>query len=262
MQIELIGCTSAGKSTLARSMLRVFNERSINAVMSDDFVLNQARLNWVRGRLARTLLVDLLTLSTCLATWRNNLDFYKFTVQIVRQLPTTIGWFERLNIARNVFKNVGKHEIIRHRGSKQQIVLMDEGTLHTAHYLFVHTTVRPSSDQLSSFVRFVPLPDGAIYVHQDTAVLVERTLARGHKRIPDGSLAHVELFIDNAVQAFDELVQHAELREGLLLMEIEQGTIITQECQGQSLPTEIADIVKTAVNAVEQILAANPSLLV
>jgi hypothetical protein len=65
-QIELFGCTQAGKSTLASNIIRAGQEHGIAVLLSDDFVLQQARLNWIKSSLPRTLLLDLFSLSACL----------------------------------------------------------------------------------------------------------------------------------------------------------------------------------------------------
>lgn len=216
MQIELIGCTSAGKSTLIRRMLQVSREQGIDVLSAEDFVLGQVRLNWVKNYLVQTLVIDLISLLACLLTWRHNLDFYLLTFRIVWQLPLTVSWFEKLNIVRNTLKKIGIHEIIRNRGSAEQIVLLDEGTLHTAHYLFVHVSVEPIRTDIPAFVKLVPRPDVVIYLQQDEGLLIERTLARGHKRIPAGSRVLVERFIQGAVTTFNNLVQAPPIERKLL----------------------------------------------
>ncbi|UCC50648.1 MAG: hypothetical protein JSV68_16245 [Anaerolineaceae bacterium] len=252
MQIELIGCTSAGKSTLVGGMLRACKERGQDAVTGDDFVLKQARLNWVKGYLFRTLLVDLLTLSACLATLRTNLAFYKLTLQSIWQLPAGVGWFERLNIARNVFKKVGIHKIICWRGSDQQIVLLDEGTIHTAHYLFVHVSIEPNASHLSTFIGLVPLPDVIVYVQNDADTLVKRTLSRGHRRLGDRSPAEIALFVERAIDTFNNLTQSSKLRSRLLILDASQNLVTLPDSDHQLDPSVAlaADIVRAGVDPV------------
>jgi hypothetical protein len=256
MQIELIGCTGAGKSTLARGILQADREHGIDALMGDEFVLKQVRLNWVKGRLARTLCMDLLSLFACLVTWRDNHEFYLFVMRIISRLPVAVALFEKVNIARNALKNIGIYEIVRRRGSDQQIVLVDEGTLHTAHYLFVHVSVEPNASDLSTFARLVPLPDVAICVQQDEAVLIERTLARGHKRIPDGSYAQVKRFIERAADTFDKLMRQLLLESRLLVVACEQDLVVTQDYRNDPLPAGILRIIGAGRDAV---LADNPT---
>jgi hypothetical protein len=212
-QIELFGCTQAGKSTLASNIIRAGQEHGIAVLLSDDFVLQQARLNWIKSSLPRTLLLDLFSLSACLVTWRSNLEFNVFVFKSIQCLP--IPWLEKLNLIRNILKRIGTNEIIRRRKSDQQVVLMDGGTIQAAHHLFVHVSAQTNEDDLLTFVRLVPVPDAAIYVTQSESVMIERTIQRGHKRIPNRSHAKVSVFVKKAVDTFDKLVQELML-EGKL----------------------------------------------
>lgn len=231
-------------------MLRACKERGKYAVTGDDFVLEQTHLNWVKGYLFRTLLVDLLAMSACLATWRTNLSFYRLTLQSIWQLPAAVGWFERLNIARNVFKKVGIHKIICWRDSEQQIVLLDEGTLQTAHYLFVHVSIEPNASHLSTFTQLVPLPQVIVYVRNEADTLIERTLSRGHKRIRHRSPAEKALFVERAMNTFDNLTQSSKLRSRLLILDAEQSLVIVPDYQLDRSVALVADIIRAGVDPV------------
>jgi thymidylate kinase len=260
MQIELIGCTGAGKSTLVKNILQACREQEIDVLNGDDFVLKQARLNWVNSYLTRTLLIDLLSLFACLLTWRNNLGFYLLTFRTVWRLPVTVIWFQKLNIVRNTLKKVGIYEIIRHRGSDQQVVLLDEGTLHTAHYLFVHVSVEPLSTDLPTFARFVPLPDVAIYLRQDERILIERTLARGHKRIPTGSRVQVERFIKGAVTTFNKLVRVPAIEHKLLMVDRGQNITTAPDYQNDPSLMIALKILRAGIDAInsDQVMGIIP----
>lgn len=252
MQIELIGCTSAGKSTLAKKMLEAYRARGDGAVMKYDFVLGQVRLNWIRNFMLRTFVLDLIALSGCVASWRRNREFRLFALRHIRRLPATVGVFEKLNIGRNVLKHIGIHEIIRRRAPDQQIVIIDEGTLHIAHALFVHVSVEPEMSNMSAFAGLVPLPDIAVYVQQDESVLITRTLARTHKRIPNNTYDDVSCFIKQAVNIFDNLVQHSELKKRALMVLNSRGeNIDTQELQVDETMDAVSEIVRTGLRANE-----------
>ncbi len=216
-QIEFIGCTGAGKSTLVNHILQICRDQRIDAWLDYDFVLRQVRLEWVKSKLARALLVNLVALLVGLATWRNNRKFCRFTIDVISRMPVT--WFEKLYLGRDVLKNLGIYEIVRRRGSDQQVILVDEGTLQTAHYLFVHAAVEPGVADLSTFVRLVPLPDVVVYVPETEPVLIQRTLKRGHRRIPDQSDAQAKLFIERAMETFEGLRGQSILKSKLLIAE-------------------------------------------
>jgi thymidylate kinase len=216
-QIELIGCTGAGKSTLANSIVRICQESGINVRMSDDFVLAKARLGWVTHQLVRTILVDLFAFAACLIALPNHRRFLLFALRLISE--SAAGWFEKLRLVRSVFKKIGVYEIVRRQAPDEELVLVDEGTLHAAHNLFVPGPVKARDTHLSMFLRLVPLPDVAVYVTQRESVLIERTLNRGHKRIPDRSPAKVARFIRKAVATFDELARHPQLQRVLLVID-------------------------------------------
>ena len=117
MQIELIGCTSAGKSSLSKRILGC-HERGIDILPGDDFVLGQVRLNWIKSRLLRKLLLNLAGLFACLIAWRTHIELYVFAARLLVQLPIT--QLEKLTIFRNVLKRIGIYEIIRFRSTDQQ----------------------------------------------------------------------------------------------------------------------------------------------
>jgi thymidylate kinase len=212
VQIELIGCTGAGKSTLSRGILQACQEQGLDIFLGDDFVLTQVRLNWIKGHLPRTLLVDLAALVACLVTWRNHLEFYRFATQLL--FPR----LEKLNLLRNVLKKIGIYEIIRFRSADRQVILVDEGVLQAAHNLFVHSAVQVNPEHLATFARLIPFPDVVVYLKEPESLLIDRTMRRGHKRIPDRSYSNVVRFIEQAVATFDKLVQNPAVESKLLIV--------------------------------------------
>ena len=213
MQIELIGCTSSGKSTLIRKILHACNEQGIDILLGTDFVLKQVRLNWIKNHLLRTLLIDLGALFACLITWRKNVKFYLFATRRLLWLP--IALFEKINLLRNALKKIGIFEIIRFRSASQQVILVDEGILQAAHNLFVHASIEVNMEHLYTFAGLVPLPDVVVYLRQPERLLVERTMKRGHKRIPYHSYGEVVRF---AVATFDKLVQYPVVENKLCVI--------------------------------------------
>ncbi len=250
MRIEFIGCTSAGKSTLARRILRVCRDQGIDAWMGYDFVLRQVRLDWITGKLPRGLLVNLIALFVGLAAWRKNLAFYRFAIRIIARLPPTVAWHEKLYIGRDVLKNIGIYEIVGRRAATRQVVLLDEGPLHTAHYLFVNVSAEPHAGDVADFGRLVPRPDVVVYVTQSEDVLIERTLERGHKRIPDRSYASVQRFIKQAVAIFDELGRQSALDGRLIVVDSQRSSIVGREDRADPPFDQALQIVRAGIGAV------------
>jgi len=218
MQIELIGCTGVGKSTLVNKMLHSCREKGFVASTGDQFVLKQVMLDWIKNYFIRAVLVDIFTLSVCMFTLKSNLKFYRLVIEVVHQLPSTVTWFEKLNIIRNALKKLGAVEIIRHMNTNDQIVILDEGIIHTAHYLFVQPQATPPMEHLANFLQLIPLPDVVIYLQEDETILVERTLARKHRRIHNHPHNSVKEFIKNAIDTFNRIKHDPAVNERLILI--------------------------------------------
>jgi hypothetical protein len=219
VQIELIGCTSAGKSSLAQKILKSSRQNGLKLAGSYDFVLRWAHLDWIRRHPTRMLALNLIALGACLYTWRRNLAFYRFLTGAILKLPPEVHPVEKLKIARIAARNVGIFEIVRRNSSDGLVVLADEGTLHIANYLFVHVSAAPDLKDLETFIGLAPIPDAAIYLKQPETVLTSRTQMRGHKRIPADAPVLVERFIQNSLAVFERLAECPSLEGRLLIME-------------------------------------------
>lgn len=251
MQIEFIGCTNAGKSTLIGAAIRACEHLGIEAAVANDCVLMWNRLSWTRGYWVRRLFAELFAFFSCIRHWHRHKQFYRFAAQMVMRLPASVGLFEKLNTLRTVFRNFGIYEIVRRRGSEQQVVLVDEGTLHTAHYLFFHHSVGLDPDDLSTFVKLVPRPDVVIYLQQEPETLIKRTMRRGHRRIPDGSPAETERFIRHAIATFERLTQASAINSKMLLVDSGQNIRAPEDHQSYVSLFTAMNIIRSAVEFVQ-----------
>ncbi|MEZ4736137.1 MAG: AAA family ATPase [Caldilineaceae bacterium] len=249
MIVEFIGSTGAGKTTLIQHLLATCQRTGVRAMVGTDFVLQQSRLHGIKHQLLRTILINLLALLAALSAWRHNRQLYQFVMRTIRQQPDPAPWREKLVLAKNIFKRIGIYELIRRHGSEQHVYLVDEGTLHVAHSLFVQVSAAANPHELAAFVRLVPLPHVVVYLQQAEAVLIERTLARGHRRIPDHSLASVAYFIRQAVQVFDTLVREPAIAGRLLVVDGAQQLVTTPGYGNEPALRNISQLVQAGLQA-------------
>jgi hypothetical protein len=218
MHIELIGSTSAGKTTLAKKMVEVGRNKGIDIVLSDDFMLEQLHLGWVKNDFARRRLLELIAFAICLTRLAKYKDFFGFVIREGKSSPGS--WFYKANRIRNVIRKIGIFEFISRRCGSRQIVLADnEGILQGVHNLFVHRNSQADLHKIAAYAELVPLPDAVLYLQQEEAVLVSRTLERGHARVAGSSSAEVAHFIRQAVAVFDELISAPQIQDRLLIVD-------------------------------------------
>jgi len=244
MQLELIGCTGAGKSTLAARIAEAARAEGIDLELADEFTLNQLRLNHLRTKWLRAVAVHVVALWGCITKGWRHVKFIKFANFVLddSKIPRRQQW----NQLRKVLKQLGRYEVIRSYGQSHASVLVDEGTLHAAHNLFVHVACEFNSQHLQEFAEQVPLPDVVIYVRQTESMLVERTLHRGHSRISDPTPQSVANFIHRAVLAFDQLSRHQRIAPRMLV--IENGAIVSELDEYSS--SEMQDVLKVLRHAI------------
>lgn len=251
MQVEMIGCTSAGKTTLARHMLQAAQALGIDLQLSDDFVLRRVRMNWIKSEFMRRRLIEALALLMCLLVWRKHRDFYAMAVRASLKAPG--AWTYRLTVARSAFRKIGIYEIVRRLSSAAQIILLDnEGVLQASHTLFVHCDPHPCASEMSAFVELAPLPDLVVYLQQPEDVLFRRTLARGHDRIPDRTPAKVDFFIKQALETFEVLRRHPRLESRLLVVDGERIAIASGAQHGDPQIETVAGLVITGLGNANQ----------
>jgi uridine kinase len=218
MHIEIIGSTSAGKTTLAKKMVISGMENGVAIALSDDFMLEQLHLSWIKNDFARRRLVELIAFVCCLKYLTKYKEFIGFIFSEGNSSPGT--WFYKMNRVRNVIRKIGIFEFISRRSDKQQVVLADnEGLLQGVHNLFVHSNSQADMGKIAKYVELVPLPEVVLYLHQDEDVLVSRTLERGHARISGNSPEEVVRFIRQAVSVFNELINNPKIQERLLIVD-------------------------------------------
>lgn len=231
MHIELIGSTSAGKTTLAKKMVEAGKKCGVDISLSDDFMLEKLHLSWVRNEFSRRRLVELVAFAICFTRLTQHKDFFGFVFREGKSAPGP--WFYKLNRIRNVIRKIGIFEFISRRRGSRQIVLADnEGILQGVHNLFVHQNSQADLQKIAAYVELVPMPDAVLYLQQEEEILVSRTLGRGHARVAGNSPDEVAHFIGQAIAVFDELISAPKVQERLLI--VDDGLNIRHEVDDSS----------------------------
>lgn len=230
LQVELVGCTGAGKSTIAEQFVRTANARGTALQTADAAALHPLRLSWMDrvrfGRHIRNAAIHLSAVVGSLFGCRGNIQAAVFAW---RQLnSTSIPRWRKYNQLRKVLKQLGRFRWIQRR-SMTGFVLVDEGTVHAAHNLFVHRGHAVDRRQVFQFADEVPLPDLLIYLREDESTLIERTMRRGHPRVDCTDPAAVKDFVRNAMETFELLTAHDRIKP---------HTIVLQDGQVRQAPSD------------------------
>lgn len=249
MHIELIGCTSAGKTTLAQKIVDVGKRQGVDITLGDDFVLQKLHLNWIKSEFMRRRLLEICSACICLWHWQKYREFCRFVFGVIFQAPGS--WFYKASLVRIVLRKVGIHEIIRRLGSESQMVLVDnEGIVQAAHSLFVHSNGRLNGD-LSNFIKSAPLPDVVAFLWQPESILMERTLKRGHPRIQARSEHKVQGFIKQAAKTFEKLQKVPQVADRLFVINGENNTVTKPHSKSGPSLDRAYDLIGTVIKDID-----------
>jgi len=223
MHIELIGCTSAGKTTLAQKIVTNGKNQGIDIILGDDFVLQTLHLNWIKSEFIRRRMLEICAGYICLRHWHKYRKFNHFIFRVVSKTPGS--WVYKTNLIRIVLRKIGIYELIRRFSLENRMVLVDnEGIVQAAHNLFVHTNGNLNGN-LSDFVESAPLPDMIAYLRQPQSILMERTLRRGHPRIQERSKDKVQFFVEQASKTFEKLQSLPQIADRSFVIDYENNAV-------------------------------------
>ena len=201
MIVEIIGSTSSGKSTiingLRTSWKTNFPGGSIVCV-SGNYYYDFISLPWFLKFAAKHKKICILAGQSILKNVSSPLN--------------------RLNLYRNFIKKMGTNELIQTR-IKDNDILWDEGPVHAAHNLFVHTNVPPVLSDIDKFAKLVPLPDLIVYLKAPVDEIVSRMGQRGgHARVRKNN-KEMRIFCEHAAKMFEYLISIDRIREKTIIVE-------------------------------------------
>ena len=214
MIIEFIGCTGAGKTTLMSEVQHRLAGRA-QAVTLFDLVAGQLGLRRVVHPTVRNLIQDIVGLPFFVGSLHRHKAFVVLALKILARHESYTLF--TLNYLRSIVRRVGTYEIGR-RCNHDRIILVDEGTILTAHILFVFTSTVYSQEDIEKFASPVPLPELVVYVKAPVDSLVRRSLRRGDTRKEMKSKNHllVEKYVSRAAEMFDRLTETERIRDRVL----------------------------------------------
>ena len=201
MIVELIGCTGAGKSTLAEALVERWPGG--NAVRLHDLAL-AGPLRGITHPTAVNVAQEVASLPALAAAARRRAPFLSYAARtLVCTAPSPL---HRANRLRGVARRVGMLELGARR-ERGRLVVSDEGTVLLAYMLVLDGELRTAAD-LERFAELVPLPDVVVHVSAPADELVRRARVRTdrQRQLGDKGTEELEELLRRTVDVFDDLV--------------------------------------------------------
>lgn len=217
MIVEFIGSTGSGKSTLALNVERNI-AASAEVATPFDLIAGPLGLQRVINTTIQNIVCDLVGFPFFVCSVFRYKDFLSFSLRMLARHNNSI--IVTLNDLRDIIRKIGMYELTK-RYANDRIILVDEGTVHIAHTLFVCTNTIFTPEEIISFSGLVPLPDFIICVKAPVSSLVQRSLQRidQPRELRAKNQDMIERYVSQAVNTFDQLVQAEEIKDRSLIME-------------------------------------------
>ena len=216
MIVEFIGCTGAGKTTLAFEVQRRL-AANVPTTTSFDLLGELLSCRYITNATLRNLIVDLVGFPFFLYSLKKHCAFIVFALKALMRHSSNP--FFSINYLRGIVRRLGTYELLR-RYKRDRIVLLDEGTILSAHLLFVFSNTTYHREDIQLFASLVPLPEMVIYIRAPVDKLVQRSLKRNDVRreMRSKNQKLVEEYVSRAAKMFDQLTITREIRDRVLIV--------------------------------------------
>jgi len=217
MIVEFIGSTGAGKTTLIEEVQRSL-EKKVAVATPFDLVAERLGVRGITNISAQHIIQEIVGLPFFLRAINQHKEFIVFTLRMLaRQANYTLY---TINNLRSLERKIGAYEMIK-RMNHDRIVLVDEGTILTAHNVFVYTSAVYTGEEIARFANLVPLPDTIVYIKAPVDVLVQRSLQRADppREIKSKSRTQIEKYVTRAAKMFDRLVEAENIQCRLMIVD-------------------------------------------
>jgi len=238
MIVEIAGCSGSGKSTLLKEILRQCAERGLPVATAEDVALPGLPRAIRRHPTLQNLALDLRGVGETI-TLRRDRDFLAFAMSVIRR--DTDRAFTALSACRGVLRKLGVHSVLAREANGWKAVLVDEGTIHSAHYVLVHVNHPPRGEDVEAFCRLVPMPDLVVHVVAPLETVLARTFARSDPPLRRRSKEEMERFIRHAYTMFDLLMSQDTLSRKTLRVECDDDDLGAYRIFAKGIVDRIVD---------------------
>ena len=202
MIVEFTGATGAGKTSMAGRVRRKLQERDIRVANARDLLPGRQMAKLLGREGVQNIVIELALSAVIGSSLRRHREFLAFAWRAARSY--TDSPYLALKALRGVWRQIGFYELGR-RVKDSTVVIVDEGTVHAAHYLFVQLSSIVNDDYLESFVRLVPMPDLVVCVEVPREALLVRMKKRADPPRRTLNRLDAELLVDAAASVFTRL---------------------------------------------------------
>lgn len=219
MIVEFTGTTCSGKTTLALKIIEALKEAGISTISVHPKYFDLASFHGcnLRNETLQNIFLDLLSIKYLIKQHVVVQDTIKFAYRYLK-FEDKDRLYHRLNRFRSILRKVGTYYVLRSQITpKKCLKIIDEGTIHSIHNLFVQPYNIPSNADLFRYAELIQLPDLIIYVSAPENKLLERLNNRSDppRRGKNNSIQ----FLKNAINVYEKFMNIERVKNKTIVVQ-------------------------------------------
>lgn len=209
MLVEFTGGSGVGKSTLCRAVYVELIESNMPVSFPIEFFLGRHLSKLIRSERLEQILLDIFLCPWSIIVLRKYKKILFFSNRCLQERGNSL--LSRVLILRSVFRKVSLASFFQRSRFQNQIVLLDEGSLHIAHLIFINGNNAAAPMDIPMFLSLVPKPQMAIHVRASLKLVLGRTLNRDDPPVRNARPESLEAFVRRALNMFEQLFVHGPI---------------------------------------------------
>ena len=216
MIVELTGITGTGKSTVLEELTEFFRLKEIDVLDGYDRFLSRFGFRF-RNKILRTAAVELLLVPAMAISALRKIRYTVFCFRKIAVSSNPVGL--KIAILRNTLKQQALLSVLQLFDSTDKLTILDEGTLHNAHNLFIGTPQNAESREIKKFVQLVDLPPVAVVISAPDDLIVMRSMTRNDPPRKNMSKQDWINLISKGKAVYTALLENEEIRKRVIQYE-------------------------------------------
>ncbi len=216
MMVEFIGCSGAGKTIVCKYVHDILAKTEYEVCTPLEIALGKSIADRVHSEHSQNAILDLVALPYFVFKIHKFSPFFLFCLKLIK--ANSRSWRQTMLLTRSVVRKLGLFIFLSQRKFEEKIVLIDEGTFHIAHVIFVNGRGVFSDNAIIRFKQMVPKPDLIVFVQAPLRAVIERTEQRTDKPIRGVDSQQLKKFLVKADRLFENLQKGSLARQDMIFV--------------------------------------------
>ena len=242
MIVEFTGCSGAGKTVVIKCAYDIL-KKTVHPVFTPlDIMLGKSMAGGIHSERSQNAILDLVALPYFVFKIHEFFPFFLFCLKIIKANADSL--IKTMLLTRSVIRKLGLYKFLSQRKFEKKIILVDEGTFHIAHIIFINGRGLFTDTAIHKFEQIVLRPDLIVFVQAPLQSIIERTEQRANKPIRSVDSQQLKRFVMRAHHLFERLIKNNRYKNEVLVIKTSGDMQDTISISAKKVVDKIADAIR------------------